>query len=141
MTLVSLVYCSTVAANIDMKNTREIYQLSRIKNKTNSITGLLCFNSKYFLQIIEGNGLAISDLYNKIINDPRHEKCYLMNLCNIEKRNFSDWSMGHVNLEKQKESLILKYSATKDFNPYNMIASSAYNLLLELRSLTKTQIE
>ena len=139
MSLVRLVYCSTATSAVNPESVCEIYQVARENNAAHALTGMLCFDTKYFLQVIEGDRLILNTLYKKIAVDKRHEHLVILQYCDICTRDFYDWNMGYVSLQDQRQSLLLQFGASKDFNPYDMAAASAYNFMLELRSTTSSR--
>jgi hypothetical protein len=68
---------------------------ARQKNTALNVTGLLCYDHKQFLQIIEGETDVILDLFHKILNDPRHTNVRILHEGDIESRAFSDWKMAY----------------------------------------------
>lgn len=88
-----ILYISTVAPNekIDL---RSILATARRNNRANNITGLLMFNGKRFLQVLEGPADAIGATFERISRDSRHRGQVLLARKAIERREFGDWSMG-----------------------------------------------
>jgi hypothetical protein len=107
--------------------------VARNQNIKNDLTGMLCFNSQYFLQCIEGPRSAINDTYHKILNDKRHSQIVILDYKEVTNREFNDWSMGYVPESSFSAPQILKYSGKKEFNPYEMSGESAYLLMLSLK--------
>ena len=81
------------------------------------MTGVLCFSEGLFLQLLEGGRLPVSQLYNRIANDPRHRDVMLLSYEEIGERKFAGWSMGQVNLSHLNASLLLKYSGDRFARP------------------------
>jgi len=91
-----LIYTSvSVKGDIDVK---PILDAAQSHNSSNNITGLLCFDGRRFLQILEGEDNVIEALYASIENDTRHKDVELLHLGKIAERNFSTWSMTYENL-------------------------------------------
>lgn len=133
MFLTRLIYASTITENFASTSLEDILKVGRINNTNNGITGMLCFNNKYFIQCLEGSRKAVNDTYNKILTDERHTDIMLLEYSQIDERVFSDWCMGCIPKSKFTDPLILKFSASIDFNPYDMSSSSVYQLLLEFK--------
>ncbi len=89
-----LLYISTVSPSqqVDLKS---ILSAARRNNRANNITGLLMFNGKRFLQVLEGPQDAIKATYERITRDTRHRGQVLLARRAIEHREFGDWSMGY----------------------------------------------
>ena len=68
---------------------------AREKNTRMGVTGLLCYDGRGFLQIIEGESDVILDLFHAIQNDPRHTDIHILHDGEIEARAFSDWKMAY----------------------------------------------
>ncbi|HGS4624578.1 TPA: BLUF domain-containing protein, partial [Vibrio cholerae] len=98
------------------------------------ITGVLYFNNEYFLQCLEGDREKVNLLYNNIIKDHRHNRVVILDYQEIRNRDFQDWSMGYIPISSITKPLVLKFSSSSDFNPYQLSDSSAYMLLLELKN-------
>lgn len=133
MYLVRLVYCSTSIGKTDLGMVRSILESARINNERLHVTGMLCFNARYFLQVLEGRRSTVNELYQKILHDERHSKPLMISYERIEKRDFADWSMGYVGLQEHHHRLVMRHGESMEFNPYEMSPGAAYNFLLELR--------
>ncbi|MCB1605909.1 MAG: BLUF domain-containing protein [Xanthomonadales bacterium] len=89
-----IVYCSQ--ASLDFNHLRLIALLNcaRENNRRNEITGILLHAPGRFVQCIEGESEAISQLYQQIGQDDRHrDLCVLQDLI-LPRRFFASWSMG-----------------------------------------------
>lgn len=89
-----LLYISTVSPACQV-NLAEILDLSRRNNRNAQITGLLLFNGKRFLQVLEGPLDAVSTTYQRIAADGRHRAPVLLARKQIAAREFGEWSMGY----------------------------------------------
>ena len=132
MYLMRLIYCSKVTSVFKTEDIDHILETARKRNKDQNITGVLCFNRKYFLQCIEGSREAINDTYHRILKDPRHDGIILLGYCQISHRDFATWQMAFVPEKKITDEINLKYSQTRDFDPFTMNGESTYQMLLEL---------
>lgn len=116
MRLTSLAYYSSMALQ-GPHQVNDILKTARKNNKIEMITGSLVYDGQYFLQVLEGARTAVTDLFLRISNDPRHLGCRLMTVVDIPERRFSDWEMGFVDLEMGKRDLIKRYSSVDNFLP------------------------
>ncbi len=57
------------------------------------------------LQIIEGKHDTLSELYLRIANDPRHSQVQLLTFEAITKRNFSNWKMKEIAIERLPDDI------------------------------------
>lgn len=133
MTLVRLIYASTVADNLKPDGIEAILASAKINNEKQNVTGLLYFSNRYFLQCLEGERETVNKLYNAIINDVRHHNMVILEYREIDQRDFYDWTMGYIPHSSITKPVTLKYFATSSFNPYQATGTSAYLLLLDLK--------
>ncbi|MGL4229762.1 MAG: BLUF domain-containing protein [Casimicrobium sp.] len=131
-----LVYVSTALDSVDLNEFKKILNTAQTNNGARDLTGMLAFNSKVFLQALEGSREAINDLYAKLVRDPRHFNLMLLKYASIEQRHWSAWSMGFAAPNADNRALFLKYSNQSVFNPYGMTGDNAEQLLIELSSTT-----
>lgn len=138
MYLVRLIYASRPITETTPDMVKQIIHSAQKNNPALGLTGILCFNSDYFLQCLEGDRKSVNQLYTRILNDERHTDTALLCYEEIYKRDFSEWSMGYVPYTKTFKPLVLKYSGSEEFNPYSMHGKSAYKLLRSLSDSLKT---
>ena len=94
--LVELIYQSMPATEtVDVKG---ILEVARRKNAKLNITGMLCFDGKMFIQLLEAEEAIIDALYAAIEHDKRHKDIELLHRGKISKRSFDDWSMAYENI-------------------------------------------
>ena len=74
---------------------RDLLDHARTKNAEMGVTGLLCYDNRQFLQIIEGETHVIMDLFFAIQSDPRHTNLRILHEGDIDRRAFSDWKMAY----------------------------------------------
>ena len=134
MFLVRLVYASSKSDHWPESSIEEILAAAKTNNPKHSVTGLLCFNSEYFLQCLEGSRTAVNRIYHQILNDTRHENVVLLKYEEIAFRDFDKWSMGYVPESSLTSEVLLKYSGSMGFDPYKMSGDNAHHLLLHLSS-------
>jgi hypothetical protein len=125
-------YASRATGEISSDDLVASLKKSKANNPGQGITGVLCYSGGVFLQVLEGGRAAISALYNKIINDPRHRDVMLLSFEEIAERGFASWSMGQVNLQRVNPALLLKYSDTAELDPFSMPAALSLALFKEL---------
>jgi hypothetical protein len=130
--LVRLLYASKVAPNFGPMDMRDILASSRRNNGEQGITGILIMADGYFFQALEGDRAVVNATYGKILKDSRHSASIILSSQEIEKRQFSGWSMGYVLSSEKNRPLFLSYSAGKYFEPFAMRAAAAESLLAEI---------
>jgi hypothetical protein len=130
--LVRLLYASRATASVEPEVLSGILKQSKANNPQRGITGVLCSSGGIFLQVLEGGRTAVSQLYNRIANDPRHSEVVLLRYEEIMERRFAGWSMGQVNLARLNPALLLKYSETATLDPYAVSGEVSMALFEEL---------
>jgi len=132
--LVRLMYASRASAKVDAEVLGAILKKAKEHNPRVGVTGVLCYcaNADIFLQVLEGGRNAVSGLYNKIAQDPRHHDVALLSYEEIGERSFSSWSMGQVNMSRLNPALLLKYSEAAVLDPYAVSGKASLALFNEL---------
>lgn len=132
--LVRLLYASRAGASIDADALALILRQSKENNTRAGVTGVLCFcsNAGVFMQVLEGGRGAVSSVYNRIAQDPRHSDVVLLAYEEIGERSFASWSMGQVSMSRLNPSLVLKYSESVLLDPYAVSGKASLALFNEL---------
>lgn len=80
---------------------------------------MLLYANGTFLQVLEGPDEVIDELVETIKKDLRHTRIQMLYRKPIERREYSDWSMGFKKLSDKdlKEVDGLRHFGEKDFNP------------------------
>lgn len=94
MSLCSLVYVSIATNEMSDEALKSLLKVARINNELKGITGMLLYREGLFIQALEGEESSVVDLFEKIKNDERHYNVLLIHQEPIEKRDFSQWTMG-----------------------------------------------
>ncbi|MGY6550751.1 MAG: BLUF domain-containing protein [Erythrobacter sp.] len=86
-----------------------ILDSSARNNPARDITGLLLYNGRNFLQLLEGEEEELVSLMLRITEDPRHNGVTLLDRRNIDERACPDWAMKRViiadSIENRREML------------------------------------
>lgn len=130
--LVRLMYASRASASIDQEELQSLLRQCKSANPRQGVTGVLCFSSGIFMQVLEGGRMAVNALYNKIVADARHTDVVLLDYAEIRERRFAGWSMGQVNLQRLNPAILLKYSETATLDPYAVSGQASMALFEEL---------
>jgi hypothetical protein len=130
--LVRCLYASRPVKPVPHDLLDQILEQSRRNNPPRGITGLLCFTTDVFVQVIEGSRDEVCRLYNAIVRDPRHDHIRLLSYEEIGARDFPGWTMGQVNLDMVNRALLLKYSEKAALDPFGSPAQATMSLLVEL---------
>lgn len=67
------------------------------RNAAHSVSGALVFDDGCFAQVLEGELSAVERIFTSIQRDTRHCDLQILEYEPIEKRSFSNWSMGLIN--------------------------------------------
>jgi hypothetical protein len=98
MALTELIYTSlSVPAGADV-DVKALLDVSQRNNTADAITGLLLFDGKRYIQILEGEKPALSNLLARIEADPRHAMIELLHRGPIGERAFADWRMAYEHM-------------------------------------------
>lgn len=93
--MLQLAYISTSRVEVTAPLLKEILEVSRRRNKSVGITGLLVSGGKRFLQVLEGPDQAVLSTYARIQADDRHRGFVLIACGAITERSFGEWSMAY----------------------------------------------
>ncbi|AOL21970.1 BLUF family blue-light photosensor [Erythrobacter litoralis] len=88
-------YIST-APNLSRDDVDSILKASARNNPERGITGLLIYNGRNFLQLLEGEESALVALMVRIGNDSRHTGISILDRKAIEQRSCPGWAMKRV---------------------------------------------
>ena len=91
--LKTLTYTSLARLDLDAQDLEAIHHSARTLNALDGITGLLVFDGRRFLQIVEGAPDAIDDLMARLWRDSRHSAIEIRDERLVEARAFPDWTM------------------------------------------------
>lgn len=101
-------YIST-APTLPREEVDAILATSARNNPARGITGLLLFNGRNFLQLIEGEEGQVNALMETITADPRHSGVSVLDRRGIGQRACPDWAMKRVliaeSIESRRETL------------------------------------
>lgn len=130
--LVRLMYCSRAAPGVDPEELLTLLRQSRANNAESGITGMLCFSEGLFIQVLEGGRGPVNRLYQRIVNDARHNDVVLLVYEEIAERRFAGWTMGQVNMARINTAMLLKYSERPTLDPYALSGHVTLSLFEEL---------
>jgi hypothetical protein len=130
--LVRCLYASRPASGLRPADLHQILNQSRKNNPPLGITGLLCVSENLFIQVLEGGRDEVCDLYNAIVGDPRHTQARLLMYEEIPHREFGNWTMGQVNIDRLNPSLVLKYFKNVELDPFSCSGAATLSLLADL---------
>ena len=136
--LVRLIYASYSTTDLSKQDIKHILRSSQKNNGEKRISGVLFYSDRYFLQCLEGERHAVNETYLRISLDPRHAKCVLIEYRAVPSRLFPRWAMEHVSFFGGMDNeLILKYSETGVFQPFQFTPHQANAFLAEVATISE----
>ncbi|MFN0256485.1 BLUF domain-containing protein [Pedobacter ureilyticus] len=129
---------------------RKCYQA----NKSLNITGMLLYMEVRlmnklegrFIQLLEGNELQVQLLYDKICNDERHDKIFILASGHQKTARFNNWHMSYSNkpystrgYKMLDDKLFLSRYFTNNNGPAHFL-KSFYNYNLQLQKEYDTRV-
>ena len=130
--LIRLIYASEVAVPLTPAAVQCIVERARVANQRRRITGVLAFDSQSFLQVLEGEREAVSEVFCHIAKDSRHRRVQLLESVAVDERRFASWSMGFAAADAHGRDTFLRHSGDDHFAPAGLTAKSALGLLAGL---------
>lgn len=127
-----IIYCSRNAERMLHAQVHELVEQARTHNATNGVTGILVFNSQYFLQVIEGMPDAVDALYERIQRDARHAQVQTIIEQHTGTKHWQSWSMGLVVCNTSNEAVFLRHFGAKMFDPYAINAQQSESFLSDI---------
>jgi len=104
MALGHLLYISDAVQPITRQDLEAIRTVSMRNNAPHRITGVLFYSAGHFVQLLEGEPATLRALFEVIKCDPRHCEVKLLLERPADRRIFTDWSMGLLDLDNYGES-------------------------------------
>lgn len=131
-----ILYSSVATSNLEREELESIAEVSQRNNRKTGVSGILVYNNREFLQLLEGPMEQVLDLMDKISKDPRHSYIRVIWQHEIDHRGFESWDMGLVDMEGIDEMLEDGYLvyAKKNFSEveqteYNTTGKSLLHVL------------
>ena len=122
--LVQLTYASRTAGILGASDVKDILAASKRNNALIGVTGALCLSNGIFLQQLEGDKTEVNRLYHRLLHDERHQHPAILDFAEIPHRRFGSWSMGLLSSVEENRQVFLKYSGSREFDPYAMSIAS-----------------
>jgi hypothetical protein len=101
-------YVST-APDLSRQDIDDILASSAQYNASHGVTGLLLYNGRNFLQLLEGEESELVSLMLRINRDPRHSGISVIDHRTLQERACPDWSMQRIviaeSVERRREQL------------------------------------
>ena len=117
--MIQISYISSATEPMSTQALLGLLQECRQSNAGSGVTGMLLYGNGTFLQVLEGEERVIDGLIEKIRKDARHTDLQILHRRTIERRQYSDWSMGFKRVSNKELRNVegLRDFGEKDFNP------------------------
>jgi len=135
--LTRLIYASEANDPLTPDSVQTIVTHARQANTRRHLTGMLVFDHRAFLQVLEGQREVVSDVYGRIAADKRHRRLVLMDVLPIDERLFADWGMGFAAADALGREQFLRFGGGDSFDPHSMTAAAGLGLLRALAQHVK----
>lgn len=102
-----IIYCSQATSDVSPEELVALLELSRRNNERAGLSGMLLYSSQSFLQVLEGDEVALQATYARILVDDRHMNLRMLMNADVAAPLFPDWTMGfeHVDDEELADDL------------------------------------
>ena len=137
MRLVRLTYFSRALNDMTLMDIQSILEAAQENNAGLGVSGMLCYESRWFLQTLEGDREVVNELYLEIADDPRHDGIVLVSYEHPDRKLFEDWRMGYAGGEAGLAEA-LREMGLDGFEPGVLSPQQALDLLV---SLSRRQTE
>ncbi|TMO57965.1 BLUF domain-containing protein [Pseudoalteromonas phenolica] len=102
--LIEFIFTSATPAPLAWTELEVLRHECERRNKIEGITGMLLYDGKNFMQVIEGQEQKVLALFRLIASDSRHCNVEAIISNPIENRNFKSWSMGVITLDENNQT-------------------------------------
>ncbi len=130
--LMRLIYASEASQPMGPGELEALLAAARRGNERRALTGLLVFDHRAFLQVLEGEAERVSEVFCRIAADPRHRRVLILDARAVAERLFGDWSMGFAAADAAGSAQFLRFGGGAGFDPHALGADSALGLLRAL---------
>lgn len=91
--MISLVYLSTSSADLSAEELAALQAQASRTNARCGVTGMLAYDGKRFIQLLEGAERVVNATMGRIQQDSRHQGISILRHEEIGERECPDWSM------------------------------------------------
>lgn len=124
--LCRLIYASIADSGYGWETIKSILESSERNNERDQLTGVLLFSDGMFLQILEGERLAVTRTFERILSDARHHSVTLIQFCEITKRDFASWRMRQLELDDEVLNAVV---GAAEFDPRSFHENECLDLM------------
>jgi hypothetical protein len=91
--MLSLIYVSRVGSRFDPESLDALAADAARRNAGSAVTGLLLCNGRHFMQLLEGEEMAVRATMSRIAQDSRHHELVVIREDERRERECPDWAM------------------------------------------------
>jgi hypothetical protein len=91
-----IAYMSQATRYNSLDDLKQLCETASAHNRRADVTGLLIYDGKRFMQVIEGDATSVRSLMNRIAADNRHSRISYIADGSLYDRQFGDWGMACV---------------------------------------------
>lgn len=97
--MLRLIYFSTARLGLGSADLEDILSRAVVHNVAHGVTGVLLFNGRNFLQVLEGPRRLVEGLYERITRDSRHTGVTLIKTEPVSRLSYPEWGMKLKDLD------------------------------------------
>lgn len=102
------------------------------KNVPQGVAGCLIHVDDFFIQVLEGPRGPLSETYNRITDDDRHNEVHLVGAGPIIQRQFIATALAAFDIASATNPVFAKYRVRPQFCPYDMAPHALSDLIDQL---------
>lgn len=106
-----IIYLSRVSEKLSSEELVTLLTKARRSNESAGITGAMVYGEGRFMQVLEGEAVAVTTLYERIVADSRHKAILKLADKPITERTFTDWSMAFRELSLEQAAELEGYTS------------------------------
>lgn len=121
--LIQLAYISKAVDGFSANDLGSIVSSAHRNNPEIGVTGVMVLRKQQFLQVLEGEEIAVDILMRRISQDTRHQDKVVIYRKPIKLREFEGWSMGWTDLSPKDPELSQAFDRLQEKDPKHLEAS------------------
>jgi hypothetical protein len=130
--MVRLIYASRSAPGLRHEDLWGILTDSRENNPASGVTGMLCHDGRFFLQVLEGEREPVNAIFRAIVGDERHQDVTLLEYAEVEERIFGRWAMAYLSSDALTKEIARRHGPGAAFDPFTMTSAQALALVVDV---------
>ncbi len=128
-----LVYTSHASGPFAEEDLLSLLKECRTFNRDHGITGMLLYIQGKFIQVLEGARPGVTELFDRIAADTRHQRVTVVLTGESDHRLFRDWSMGFRRLTRDEAHQLGGFKDIDQFFARKHITENSNLLLVFLK--------